>query len=220
MATPMITPDGTASRITRLTNPGRARSLFGASDRMKAGMPIVNQAAIVTWRGRNGYGMGSKSAISEITPADADEQRQEHGVHRLGEEQVGDALDVADHPPALADHVGQRGEAVVEQHDLGHGPRRRTARAHRHADVGVLEGEHVVDAVAGHRHGVASRLQRADHRPLLIGAHPTERGRLLERLGEGVPIVGERAGVDGGVAAGQSQRRRRRRRPRRRCRRR
>ena len=32
-------------------------------------MPIVNHAARVTWRGRNGYDTGSKSAICEITPA-------------------------------------------------------------------------------------------------------------------------------------------------------
>ena len=29
-------------------------------------------------------------------------------------------------------------------------------RRHRHAAVGVLQREHVVDAVAGHRHGVTA----------------------------------------------------------------
>jgi hypothetical protein len=32
----------------------RARSLLGASDKMNAGTPIVNHAAIVTWMGWNG----------------------------------------------------------------------------------------------------------------------------------------------------------------------
>ena len=44
-----------------------------------------------------------------------------------------------------------RGEPAVEQHQLGNRPGRWRARAHGDADVGELEGQDVVDAVAGHR---------------------------------------------------------------------
>ena len=47
-------------------------------------------------------------------PGDPDQQCEQDRVDRLGEEQVGDALDVADDAPALADDVGQRRELVVE----------------------------------------------------------------------------------------------------------
>ena len=184
VATPTTSPDGSADVITRRTKPGCARSLFGASDRMNAGMPMVNHAAIVTWIGWNGNSSGSVPKIFDAKPGQPDEHRQQHRVHRLGEEQVGDPFDVADHPPALADDVRQRGELVVQQHDLGDRARRRAARAHRHADVGVLERQHVVDAVAGHRHGVPARLQRVHHRPLLVGPHPAERGVLVQRVGQ------------------------------------
>ena len=75
---------------------------------------------------------------------------------------------------------GQRRELAVEQHELRDRARRRRARAHRHADVGVLQRQRVVHAVAGHRDHVAPRLQRADHRPLLLRRDPAEH-RVLPR---------------------------------------
>ena len=45
---PMSTPEGIAKDSTRLTKPSRGRSVFGASERMNAGMPMVNQPVIVT----------------------------------------------------------------------------------------------------------------------------------------------------------------------------
>ena len=124
-----------------------------------------------------------------------DEDRQDHRVHGLGQEQAGDALDVVDHPPALGDHRGQRREVGVEQHQLGDATGRLAAGGHRHAAVGVLQGEHVVDAVAGHRHGVPAVLQGADHRPLLVRRDPAEHRVLLERVGERLEVVvaGQRA---------------------------
>ena len=87
---------------------------------------------------------------------------------RVGQEQAGDPLDVADDPPALADHVRQSGELAVEQDQLGHRPGGLGAVAHGHTDVGVLEGQGVVDPVAGHGHGVTLGLQGPHHRPLLL----------------------------------------------------
>ena len=99
---------------------------------------------------------------------DAGEDRQHHRVRGLGEEQAGDPLDVVDDPSALGDDGRQRREVGVHQHELGDAACGLAARRHRHAAVGVLQREHVVDAVAGHRDGVAARLQGADHRPLLV----------------------------------------------------
>ncbi len=56
---PTISPEGSADVSTRRTKPEWARSLLGASDRMNDGMPMVNQAAMVTWIGWNGYSSGS-----------------------------------------------------------------------------------------------------------------------------------------------------------------
>ena len=75
---------------------------------------------------------------------------------------------------------GMRRELAVEQHELRHRAGRGRARAHGHADVGVLQRERVVHAVAGHRDDVPLRLQRADHRPLLLRRDPPEH-RVLPR---------------------------------------
>ena len=96
-------------RRTLATMSGATRSRFGASARTNAGMPIVSAVTSVRCRGRNGNG-------SWTMPIG---HRHQRPVHRLGEEQLGDPLDVADHLAALGDHVGQHGEAVVEQHELG-----------------------------------------------------------------------------------------------------
>lgn len=54
VTSPTMIPLGTAWVRTRLTKPVRARSLFGASDRTKAGTPMVNHAEMVMWIGWNG----------------------------------------------------------------------------------------------------------------------------------------------------------------------
>ena len=65
---------------------------------------------------------------------------------------------------------GMRREPAVEQHDLRDRARRRRAVAHRDADVGVLQRERVVHAVAGHRDDVPAALQRPNDRALLLRA--------------------------------------------------
>ena len=81
-----------------------------------------------------------------------DDREQAH--HVLRDEQVRDPFHVADHPPAFGDHRWQVGELAVQQHQLGDRLGGLRAVAHRDADVGVLERQRVVDAVAGHRHDV------------------------------------------------------------------
>src|SRR5882672_8450526 len=66
---PTTRPDGSADVITRRTKPEWARSLLGASDSTNAGMPMVNQAAIVTWMGWNGKSNGSVPNSLADSPA-------------------------------------------------------------------------------------------------------------------------------------------------------
>ena len=69
-----------------------------------------------------------------------------------------------------------RGEVVVEQHevrrlagDVGAGP------AHRDADVGLVQGGTVVDAVAGHRHDVSPGAQGPGDAQLVLGRRRARR---------------------------------------------
>ncbi|SHP64192.1 Uncharacterised protein [Mycobacteroides abscessus subsp. abscessus] len=132
-------------------------------------------------------------------PRKSHRQRQQHRIHRLGEEQVGHPLDISDHTPPLGNYIGQGGELVVQQHNLRHRAGGRTTRSHRDTDISVLEGQHIVDAIAGHRDRVPVRLQRLDHRPLLVGAHPAEGGRVGQRGGQLVGVGWQCAGVHRGA---------------------
>ncbi len=134
-----------------------------------------------------------------------DEQCQQNRIHGLGEKQIRHALDIADDPPPLADDVGKRGELVVEQHDLRHRSCRRTARAHRHPDIGILEGQHVVYPVPGHRDGVVTRLQRFNHCALLVGADTPEYGAVRYHLGQFVGVLRKRSAVNGIVDRPESE---------------
>ena len=149
-------------------------------------MPMVNVLTIVRWRGRNGY----------VQPDDRHRDREQRRVDRLGHEQVRRPLDVGDDATTLGDDTRQRREPAVEQHELRDGPRRRRTGAHGHADVGVLQRERVVHAVAGHRDHVPARLQRADHRPLLLRRDPAEHRVVLEHVGQLVDVVGQLPGVE------------------------
>ena len=66
-ATATTAPAGKPNRITLPTKPSLARSLLGGSERMKAGMPIVNHPVIVTWMGWKGKGTAnSRTRIARI----------------------------------------------------------------------------------------------------------------------------------------------------------
>ena len=92
----------------------------------------------------------------------------------------------------------------IDEHELGHGSGRRRAGAHGDAHVGLLEGEHVVDAVAGHGHGVTPALQGGDHGRLLVGMHPAEHGGVLHEFGQFFFRLGQGAGIHGFLGAGHS----------------
>ena len=95
--------------------------------------------------------------------------------------------------------LGQGGEPVVEQDQLRHRLRRRRAGAHGDAEVGVLQGEGVVHAVAGHGHHLApgpgaraasARLASGVTRPntAFASAASAELGRVGRELA-GVDVV-------------------------------
>ena len=96
----------------------------------------------------------------------------------------GGPLDVVDDPPSLGHHLGHGGEVGVEEHELGGVAGGVGAGGHGDAAVGVLEGQHVVDTVAGHGHGVALPLEGADQLALLVGGDPAEDGVLPHRAGD------------------------------------
>jgi hypothetical protein len=120
---------------------------------------------------------------------------EEQRIRRLGDEKTGDALHVVDDPPPFGHHAGQAREAAVEQHELGDGPARIGSVAHGDSHVGVLEGEHVVDAVARHRDSTALLLQGAHHGSLLLRGDAAEHREALDGDGDGI-VVGEGVRVD------------------------
>jgi hypothetical protein len=85
-----------------------------------------------------------------------------------GEHEAHELPDVVVDAPPLAHRRHDRGEVVVEQHDV-----RRLARdvsagpAHRDADVGLAERRRIVHPVTGHGHELALPLERRDDADLL-----------------------------------------------------
>ncbi len=76
-----------------------------------------------------------------------------------------------------------RGEIVIEEHHLrGFFGRLGALVAHGDADIGLLEGRRIVDAVAGHRNDTALRLQRLHDAQLVLRTGPREHGRRIDRL--------------------------------------
>jgi hypothetical protein len=73
---------------------------------------------------------------------------------------------------AYTSRVDDRGEVVVEQHHVGRFLAHFGAGdAHRHTDVGLLQGRGIVDAVAGHGHHLSIGLQGFHDAQLLLGRH-------------------------------------------------
>ncbi|OIQ74834.1 hypothetical protein GALL_435070 [mine drainage metagenome] len=86
---------------------------------------------------------------------DADSKRQEHRIDCFGQEQRCQPFDVADHAAALRDDRRQAREPIVEEDEVRDGAGGPGTGAHRYADVGALQRQDVVDAVAHHRDHVA-----------------------------------------------------------------
>ena len=81
-------------------------------------------------------------------------------------------LDVGIHVPTVFYSLHNGGEVVVRQHHtggiLGH---LRSRDAHSHADVRLLQGGSVIDAVAGHGYQIAPLLPRPDDADLMLRGH-------------------------------------------------
>ena len=75
---------------------------------------------------------------------------QNKGENVLYKEQCGGALDIVDDAPSLRNDMRHGAELRVQQDNLSNLRSGLTAGGHCDAAVGVLEGENVVDAVAGH----------------------------------------------------------------------
>ena len=73
------------------------------------------------------------------------------------------------------------GEVVVGQnHDRGFFGHIGASDAHRHADVGFLEGGCVVDAVTGHRRDVAGAFEHFDQPHLVFGGDARDHADVVD----------------------------------------
>ena len=138
--------------------------MLGPSARKNAGMPIVTADTSVRCRGRNGKGTAVSAAARIATRLIAF-----LATKRLATRST---LPMTRRPSASTS--GRCENLPVEQDELGDGLGGLRAVAHGDADVGVLEGERVVDAVAGHRDDVAVGLQGVDEGALLLGGDAAE----------------------------------------------
>ena len=135
-------------------------------------MPIVTVEAIVNWRGSSG----------KVAVGNRDREPDEGDEHRLGHEELRDALDVAQDLAPLGHDPRHDGEVVAHEHEIRHRARHLRARALRDREPRLLERGDVVDAVADHRHVAPGFLQRIDDGALALGRDPADRGRGQDRL--------------------------------------
>ena len=137
------------------------------------------------------------------------EGRQQHGrVDRLRHEQLRDAVGVADDAPALLDRRRDGGELVGQQHQVADALGHLAAVAHGDRQARLLQGEHVVDAVAAHRHVAAAAGEAGDQALLLLGRHPPEDRGAQRHVGQRLVVVRDVRAGQGGPGAGDAGRQR------------
>ena len=91
-----------------------------------------------------------------------DEQRDKGKQEReniLDQKQRCRPLNVVDHAAALRHNGRQAGKIRFQQYQLGHLAGGLGTGCHGNTAVRILQGQHIVHAVARHRNGVAIRLQ-------------------------------------------------------------
>ena len=179
---------------------------------------------VVRASGRPGHGAGlatfqrqrqpEQDSAGEVDPEDLhggdgqagaqQDRRQDHqALAEVGGQGEGDELDeVVEDAAALLDGGLDGGEVVVGEDHVGGLLRNlRAPASHGDADVGLLQGGRVVDAVTGHRDDLAPRLQRTDEAQLVLGGHPGE------DVGPGRDVGEVRVGHGGEVPAPDDDRR-------------
>ena len=126
---------------------------------------------------------GVFDTVSAVEESEEDDDCEDDGEDRLHEEQGGRALDVVDDSPPLF-HDGRHGSEIgIEKDEVGGVPCGRSAVCHGDGAVGILHGEDVVDAIAGHADGVLSVLELFDDGGFLLWRDATEDGVLIDYFG-------------------------------------
>ena len=132
------------------------------------------------------------------------DHRQKQGENILHKKQRRRSLDVVDDPPPLRDDAGHGGKIVVQQHETAQLAGSLRAGAEGNGAVRLLHGKQVVDAVAGHGHGVTLLLQRRHQTALFLRRHPAENRVFRHRTGK--VLVGFQVGcVDIAFRAGNAR---------------
>ena len=95
-----------------------------------------------------------------------------------------DVVHAVDDPLALAEGVGERGERVLHEDEVADAAGGLAAALHGHGDVGLLERDDVVDAVADHRDVAPAVAQGLHEVLLLLGRDAAEDAGLVGLGGE------------------------------------
>ncbi len=112
-------------------------------------------------------------------------------------------------PAAFLDGGGDRGEVVVEEHEVRDlSADVAPSLAHGHPDIGTLEGGRIVDPVAGHGDDFAPVLESVDECQLVLGAHAGKHTHARDGLAELVGCKGVEVIAGEGMLGGNAEARR------------
>ena len=95
---------------------------------------------------------------------------------------------VGEDPAALGDAVGDDVEALLQQHNVGRGTRDIGGGIDRDPDIGLMQGQRVVDPIAQKADRLTARGQDADDAGLLFGRDASKDGRGLRAGGQAVVV--------------------------------
>ena len=110
----------------------------------------------------------------EDQPHQTEDHTQQDRKAGLRQEQVCHHFDIRNHLAALFQGGGKRRELAIQKHQARDGFRCGCSVTHCNAEVGVFEGERIVNTVAGHCHDVPLLFERDHHVLLLLGRNATE----------------------------------------------
>ena len=127
---------------------------------------------------RNYYNMMGMKVLQYTLNGEEDSYKE--GENILHQEQCRSTLDVIDDPTAFIHDPGHGGKIRLQQYQFGHLAGCLGAGCHGDGAIRLLHGQHIVDAVAGHGHGMAGLLEGTDQFSLLIRCHPAEDGIMAD----------------------------------------